>query len=143
MEEFDIPSSLVEKLISHAPAGWLKLAQVQFRGSGTLSSSGFDLKAVWRDGHVEFEQTSILPANLDREVSRSVRAILPENWRQCVVSVDVAGSVIGTFERGGEDEDLDMSVSPLRNLLKNQVVELTELGEHVYGGRAKRRFWRR
>ena len=143
MEQFDVPPKLVEEFFNYAPAGWLKLVSVYFRGSGSLSSSGFDLKAVWRDGHVEFEQTTILSANLYSQMGRSIRAMLPGDWRQCVVSVDVAGSVSGTFERGGEDEDLDMSKSPLLYLLHNEVAELTELGERVYGPGSKRRFWQR
>ena len=143
MEEFDIPQRIVDILLIHAPAGWIKMATVYFRGSGSLSSSGFDMVALWREGAVEFEQPDLLPGDAYFELSDSLRALLPEDWRSCVVSVDVTGEVRATLERGGEDEDLDMSESPLQYLLQNEVAELTELGERVYGRRAKRRFWSR
>lgn len=143
MAAVDVPAELVNSLVQYAPDHWLKLATVQFRGSGNLAASGFDLAASWQDGNVVFAQRRIQPAREHLEFGQAMQALLPADWCHYVLTVDVERVVTSSYEVGEPQEDLDLSASPLRQLLKDEVADLTELGQRVYGEGGKRRFWQR
>ena len=141
---FEVPTSVVEVFTEAAPEHWLRLAIKRLRGTGGLIESGVDVVAVWGEGEVGFQSTSLLPAQLDYEMGLALDACVPGEWLERRVILSVDGSAEGWFTVGTPVAVEDyLARDPFQDFLKDQETELRELGERVYGTGAKRRFWRR